>query len=75
VGVGGSEAGEVDVSAEVETAWRILGGDRTFRRYDLRASGSLAGPLGGVVGARARIGFHNRVVPAARWFRLGGPAA
>ncbi len=74
-GLGGSAAREVDVSAEVEAAWRILGGDRAFRRYDLRASGCLAGPLGGVVGARARIGFHNCVVPAARWFRLGGPGS
>jgi NTE family protein len=74
-GVGASEAGEVDIVAEVETAWKLLGGDRTFRRYDLRASGSLPGPLGGVLGARLRVGIHNRIVPAARWFRLGGPGS
>ncbi len=74
-GFGAGAAGGLDLAAEFETGWRILGGDHRFRRYDLRAAGTLRGPLGGMLGARARLGLHDRAMPAARWFRLGGPGS
>ncbi len=66
----------VDASAEVEWGFRALGGDAAFFRYDAHLAGQRPAPLvPGSMGATFDAGVHDRPLPAALQYRLGGPGS